>query len=238
MIQTSIEQLLFIDIETVSSNHTFSELNEELQGLFAKKTAYQRKEEFTAEEFYNEKAGIWAEFGKVVCISIGYIKENGEQRDMRFNSYYGEDEKKLLIEFGQALKKFKTFKLIGHNVKEFDIPFLCRRMLIHGIELPFSLNVAGKKPWEVPHLDTMELWKFGDWKHFTSLKLLTNIFNIPSPKDDIDGSEVGRVFWEEKDCKRIAIYCEKDILAVAQLILRWTGKPLLEKEQIHFSLLN
>lgn len=236
MINQAIDQLLFIDIETVSAQSKFTELEEEMQELWSKKTAYQRKDEISSEDFYNDKAGIWAEFGKVVCISIGYIKLNGKDMDMRFKSYYGDNEKQLLSEFGQALARFNTFKLIGHNIKEFDIPFLCRRMLIHGLPLPYMLNVAGKKPWEVPHLDTMELWKFGDWKHYTSIKLLTKIFNIPSPKDDIDGSEVGRVYWEEKDFDRIAVYCEKDILAVAQLVLRWTGRDILQNRQIHFSL--
>lgn len=229
----NLESILFLDIETVPEYKDFSQLTVTKQALYESKTAYQRKDEITPEEFY-ERAGIWAEFGKIVCISVGYINFKGSERKLRIKSFYGE-EKDLLLEFKQLLENhFNTTKhmLCAHNGKEFDFPYIARRMLIQGIALPNMLQLFGKKPWEVPHLDTMELWKFGDYKHFTSLKLLTEIFNIPSPKDDIDGSQVRGVFYEENDIDRIIIYCEKDVIAIVQLFLRFRQEELLEDYEI------
>ncbi|MCT4666154.1 MAG: 3'-5' exonuclease [Flavobacteriales bacterium] len=231
----NIQKLLYIDIETVSEYSRFDELDTEYQELFEKKTSYQRKDNFTAEEFY-DRAGIWAEFGKIVCISIAYLSKKGGKRVLKLKSFFGHDEKNILQEFSEVISAFPFYSFCGHNIKEFDLPYLCRRYLINGLELPNSLQIAGKKPWEITHVDTMELWKFGDFKHFTSLKLLAKIFGIPSPKDDIDGSEVGRVYWEENDPKRIAIYCEKDVLTTAQLMLKWQGEALLEPHEVLFSL--
>ncbi|WP_416445492.1 3'-5' exonuclease [Leeuwenhoekiella sp. A16] len=228
-----LENILFLDIETVPEVKSFGLLSEEMQQLYADKTKYQRKEEFTAEEFY-DRAGIWAEFGKIICLSVGYFKIQGENRNFRTTSFSGEEE--------EILREFKTLLethfnkpqnvLCAHNGKEFDYPFIARRMIIHSIELPFKLNFFGKKPWEVPHLDTLELWKFGDYKHYTSLKLLTKILNIPSPKTDIDGSEVRDVFYEENDLNRIVLYCERDVVAVAQIILRLRNEKLLDDAEI------
>ena len=226
--------LLYIDIETVSKHPDFSEVDPEMQEYFAQKTAYQRKEEYTPEEFY-DRAGIWAEFGKIVCISIAYLAKVNKENQLRFKSFYGHDEKSFLEEFADVLSNFSSYSFCGHNIKEFDLPFICRRMLIHGIKLPFQLDLAGKKPWEIKHIDTMDQWKFGDYKHYTSLKLLAKLFGIPSPKDDIDGSEVGRVYWQENNLKRIAIYCEKDVTTTAQLILKWKGLELLESHQVIYS---
>lgn len=228
------QKILFLDIETVPETERFDALSEEMQELYAKKTNYQRKDEVSPEEFY-ERAGIWAEFGKIVCISAGYfkIKSNGD-REFRVTSFSG-DEVTLLKEFKILVDSHfngKNHLLCAHNGKEFDFPFIARRMIIKGIELPSKLNLFGKKPWEVPHLDTMELWKFGDYKHFTSLKLLTNILGIPSPKTDIDGSEVGKVYYEEKNMDRIVQYCERDVVAIAQLLLRYNNEPLLGENQI------
>lgn len=224
--------ILFLDIETVPIEEHWSDVPEELQTLFAQKTAYQRKEETTAEDFY-ERAGIWAEFGKIVCISVAYLVENNNDRTLRVTSFYGE-EKQILEEFKILLEKHfnKGHLLCAHNGKEFDFPFIARRMIINQITLPKQLNLFGKKPWEIPHLDTMDLWKFGDYKHFTSLKLLTAILGIPSPKDDIDGSEVAKVFYKEKNIERIVTYCEKDTIALAQLLLRFNNEKLLEENQI------
>lgn len=227
-----IESILFLDIETVPQFASFEELEELDQDLYAAKTRYARRDEHTPEEFY-ERAGIWAEFGKIVCISVGYfLDRNGVE--FRTRSFKGE-EKELLIEFSKVLNEHFSQRnnlLCAHNGKEFDFPYIARRLLILGLPLPDKLNLFGKKPWEVPHLDTLELWKFGDYKHFTSLKLLTRVLNIPSPKDDIDGSEVSRVFYEEKDIDRIVRYCEKDVIAVAQIILRLRNEPLLKADQI------
>lgn len=233
-IKINFENILFLDIETVPENEFYKDLTEEKQELFALKTQYQRKEEFTPEEFY-DRAGIWAEFGKIVCISVGYfINFKSDDRKFRVTSLFG-DELKILEEFKSLLDKHfnkPQHLLCAHNGKEFDFPFIARRMIVHQIELPQKLNLFGKKPWEISHLDTMELWKFGDYKHYTSLKLLTSILGIPSPKDDISGSEVGGVFYKEKNINRIVTYCEKDTIAIAQLLLRFNNEPLIEELNI------
>ena len=228
-----LENILFLDIETVPEQESFSELNDTKQELWDAKSRYQRKDEFTAEEFY-DRAGIWAEFGKIICISVGYFKNQGDLRHFRVTTFFG-DEVKILKDFKNLLiTHFSQAKhlLCAHNGKEFDFPYIARRMIIHNIELPYKLNLFGKKPWEVPHLDTLELWKFGDYKNYTSLKLLTNVLGIPSPKDDIDGSEVYRVYYEENDIDRIIRYCEKDTVAVAQILLRLRGERLLDEDEI------
>lgn len=228
-----LENVLFLDIETVPEFETFSDLDETKKELFDLKTKYQRKEDFTAEEFY-DRAGIWAEFGKIICISVGYFTFKGDVRHFRVTSFFGEEEK-ILKDFSNLLNNHfaqPQHVLCGHNAKEFDFPFIARRMIIKGIQIPLKLNLFGKKPWEVPHLDTLELWKFGDYKHYTSLKLLTNVLGIPSPKDDIDGSEVAHVFYIEKDIDRIVTYCEKDVIAVAQILLRLRREDLLVDDEI------
>lgn len=233
-IKINFENILFLDIETVPEAENFTDLTKTKQELFALKTQYQRKEDFSPEEFY-DRAGIWAEFGKIVCISVGYFTNfNSGNRAFRVTSFFG-DEIKLLEDFKKLLNNHfnkPQHILCGHNGKEFDFPYIARRMIIHQIELPEKLNLFGKKPWEIPHIDTMELWKFGDYKHFSSLKLLTSILGIPSPKDDIDGSEVGAVFYKEKNIERIVKYCEKDTIAVAQLLLRFNNEPLIEEINI------
>lgn len=229
----NLENILFLDIETVPEVQYFSELDTTKQELWELKSQYQRKEEFTAEEFY-ERAGIWAEFGKIICISVGYFSFQGDVRTFRTTSFYG-DEVSLLKDFKNLLiSHFSQAKhlLCAHNGKEFDFPYIARRMIINNLELPYKLNLFGKKPWEVPHLDTLDLWKFGDYKNYTSLKLLTNVLGIPSPKDDIDGGEVYRVYYEEKDIDRIINYCEKDTIAVAQIFLRLRGDNLLHDNEI------
>ncbi|MBC3758430.1 3'-5' exonuclease [Hyunsoonleella sp. SJ7] len=229
----NLEDILFLDIETVPETEHFSELDEVKQSLWENKSQYQRRDEYTPEEFYN-RAGIWAEFGKIICISVGFFNFQGQRRMFRVTSYYG-DEVTILKEFKNLIiTHFSQTKhlLCAHNGKEFDFPYIARRMIIHNIELPYKLNLFGKKPWEVPHLDTLELWKFGDYKTYTSLKLLTNVLGVPSPKDDIDGSEVYRVYYEEGDIDRIIDYCEKDTIAVAQIFLRLRGDDLLDNDEI------
>lgn len=228
-----LENILFLDIETVPEIEHFADISEEKQELFALKTQYQRKEEITPEEFY-ERAGIWAEFGKIVCISVGYFVRIDTERSFRVKSFTGNEES-LLQEFKSLLDNHfnrAEHLLCAHNGKEFDFPYIARRMIINRIELPSKLNLFGKKPWEVAHLDTLELWKFGDYKHYTSLRLLTNILGIPSPKDDIDGSDVARVYYQEKDLDKIIKYCEKDTVAVAQLLLRFNNLELLKDDEV------
>jgi uncharacterized protein YprB with RNaseH-like and TPR domain len=227
-----LENILFLDIETVPEQPVFSGLSETKQHLWEQKSQYQRGE-ISAEEFY-ERAGIWAEFGKIICISVGYFTFNGNVRQLRITSFFG-DEVKILKDFKNLLTShFNQAKhlLCAHNGKEFDFPYIARRMIINNIELPEKLNLFGKKPWEVPHLDTLELWKFGDYKNYTSLKLLTNVLGIPSPKDDIDGSQVYKVYYQEKDLERIITYCEKDTIAVAQVFLRLRGESILDETEI------
>ncbi len=230
----NIQNILFLDIETVPEVELFADLSEEKQELYALKTQYQRKDEFSAEDFYH-RAGIWAEFGKIICISVGYFVERDGINQLRVTSFYGDDETKILTDFKELLDKhFNLNKhlLCAHNGKEFDFPYIARRMIVNHVDLPKKLNLFGKKPWEIPHLDTMDLWKFGDYKHFTSLKLLTSILGIPSPKQDIDGSEVANVYYKEKNLQRIVEYCERDTVAVAQLLLRFLNKPLLDDKNI------
>ncbi|RPG58171.1 MAG: 3'-5' exonuclease [Flavobacteriaceae bacterium TMED81] len=228
-----LDNILFLDIETVPLHPNYDDISEEAQQLFADKTSYQRKE-ISAADFY-ERAGIWAEFGKIICLSVGYFTSlHSKLRQFRMTSFYGE-EVELLTNFSQLLNTHFSrpyHRLCAHNGKEFDFPYIARRMMVHGLELPQALQIAGKKPWEVPHLDTMELWKFGDYKHYTSLKLLTHTLNIPSPKTDIDGSQVAQVYYQDHNLERIVRYCEQDVLAVAQVILRFARHPLLTDDEI------
>ncbi|MFK8302496.1 3'-5' exonuclease [Capnocytophaga stomatis] len=231
----NLEDILFLDIETVPLFEDYEELSQIEQELWEEKTKYQRKDDFTAEEFY-ERAGIWAEFGRIVCISVGYFSFRNDQRTFRVTSFFG-DEVKILKEFSQLIDQHfsRPNKLLcAHNGKEFDFPYITRRMIINNIRIPQKLQLFGKKPWEVPHLDTLEMWKFGDYKHFTSLKLLTHVLGIPSPKDDIDGSQVRDVYYNEKDIDRIVTYCEKDTVTVAQVLLRFRGEELLTEDEILF----
>ncbi len=227
------EHILFLDIETVPQFEDYNELSDTTKLLWEQKTQYQRKDEFTPDEFYT-RAGIWAEFGKIICISVGHIVMEGATRKFRVTSFHGE-EITLLKEFKTLLETHfnRPYHLLcAHNGKEFDFPYIARRMIIHGITLPFKLNLFGKKPWEVPHLDTLELWKFGDYKTFTSLKLMAYVLGIPSPKDDIDGSQVRDVFYNDKDIDRIVTYCEKDTITVAQIFLKLRNEALLEEDEI------
>lgn len=227
------ENVLFIDIETVPQHEGYEQVEKNLQKLWDKKTTYFLKEDQSAADVY-QRAGIYAEFGKIVCISAGVIYYVKGEMHFKVKSFANHDEKALLMEFAEMLDNFMSKSpdrnLCGHNAKEFDFPYIARRMLINGLKLPQALNIAGKKPWEIRFLDTLDLWKFGDYKHYTSLNLLTTIFNIPSPKDDIDGSQVAEVYYKDNDLERIAIYCEKDVLATAQLLLRFMGKPLIEED--------
>ena len=231
-----LHKILFLDIETVPLYESFALVPEIEQTYFGEKTAYQRKKDQTPEEFY-EKAGIWAEFGKIICISVGYFTPQQNPRDFRLKSFYGK-EVDLLKEFKSLVGTYFSTPyhlLCGHNAKEFDFPYIARRMLILGIELPKPLELFNKKPWEVPHLDTLHLWRFGDYKHYTSLKLMAHVLGIPSPKDDIDGSQVAGVYYKEKNLDRIVQYCEKDVITVAQVILKLRNEPLLTEKEITLS---
>ena len=229
-----VEDVLFLDIETVPGSSSYEMLDPAFQLLWEKKSKQFRSPEQGASDVY-ERAGIYSEFGKIICISVGLIKEMNPC-SFRLKSFYGNDEKKLLSDFSDMLSKFgknhREANLCAHNGKEFDYPYIARRMIINGLVIPEILDNAGKKPWDVKLLDTMELWKFGDYKNYTSLDLLTSILGIPSPKDDIDGSMVAGVYYVENDLERIVRYCEKDVLAIGQVLLRFMNLPEISDENI------
>ena len=233
--QIKLENILFLDIETVPQQNSFDALHDEEKKLWERKAQYLKKEEADdANTIYN-RAGIYAEFGKIICISAGCFTKASGKRSFRLKSFFGDDEKKLLQEFANLLTQHfsgSQHLLCAHNGKEFDFPYMARRMLVNGIKLPHPLNITGKKPWEIQHLDTMEMWRFGDYKNFTPLNLLAHIFNVPSPKDDIDGSMVWKVYWQEKNLERIVTYCQKDVVTIARLFLKFRGEKILEDEEV------
>ena len=233
-----LRNLLVIDIETVPVVPDLNDLPKEMQEAWEAKDGRNRPDEVSPEAHFFNRAGIFAEFGKIVCISAGIFAEDHEtgKLSFRIKSFAEKNEEEVIAAFFELLNLYynnpKIHSIAGHNIREFDVPYICRRALVNGLRLPKLLNIHGLKPWEVNFTDTLQLWKFGDYKNYTSLRLLTAIFNINTPKDDIDGSEVGRVFWEEDDLPRIVAYCQKDVLAVAQLLLRFKGLPLLEAEEV------
>lgn len=232
------DKVLFLDIETVSEKRNFSELPPEIQEMWTSKAEQRyRDSDKTPDELYR-KAAIFAEFGRIICISCGFFHGSGSQLTFRIKSFYGHEEEEILTGFADLLNSNYNgpeHRLCAHNGKEFDYPYIARRMLIKGIRLPSILDTPGKKPWEVNHLDTMELWKFGDYKSFTSLKLLTNIFGIPTPKDDIDGSMIRDVYYEDQDLERIVTYCQKDVMAVARLFQKLKGEEYFRDDQVQIS---
>jgi DNA polymerase elongation subunit (family B) len=238
MQQIAIENLFVIDIETVSEKEHFHLLDDHWKELWSEKISKSLPPETTAEEYYPVRAAILAEFAKVACISFGYFKKENNDWQFRIKSVCSENEKELLTQFGSTLQQLHSnnhqWIFTGHNIKEFDIPFLSRRMLINNIPIPTYIDFQNMKPWETPVLDTLHLWRFGDYKHYTSLKLLAAVLGVPSPKDDINGSQVGDVYWKEKNLQRISTYCEKDVATVANVVLRFKGLPLLKEEQIVF----
>jgi uncharacterized protein YprB with RNaseH-like and TPR domain len=232
----NFNNILFLDIETVAQAESYDHLDDDWKALWDAKAALllRNKEGETAETIY-ERAGIYAEFGKIVCISCGCLQGAKEDRKLVIKSFGGDDEKTLLREFSDMLQKWSGDAdkfLCAHNGKEFDYPYLCRRMVINGVTIPEALKISGKKPWDIRHLDTMEMWKFGDYKSYTTLKLLAKVFGVPSPKDDIDGSMVNDVYWIEKDIDRIVHYCQKDVVTLTQILLRFHCEPLIKPENI------
>lgn len=234
--QISLENLLFIDIETVPEKASYNDLPPLQQKLWLEKFTKTAPDCQNVAEEYPNHAGIYAEFGKIICISAGYFFTTGEQKNLRIKSYYGDNERTLLQEFLESLTRFQEKKrflqLCGHNIREFDVPFICRRAIINDLTLPPLLQFHGKKPWEVMLLDTMQLWRFGDHRNYISLNLLAGVLNIATPKDDIDGSQVGHAYWQEGNLPRIVTYCQKDVLTVAQIILRFCRIPLLSDQNV------
>lgn len=232
-----LSRILFLDVETAPAYRQFDEMPEAMQQFWIKKAERLQKpqDEQSPEQLYFDKAGIYSEFGKIVCISAGFFHYEEDQLRFRVKAFYDHDERILLEAFSGLLQKsFNTQEhyLCGHNAREFDFPYIARRMLVHGLEIPMLLNTQGKKPWEVTMLDTMELWKFGDYKNYTSLALLAALFDIPTPKDDIMGADVARVYWYEDDLERIALYCNKDVVTTARVFLKYCRKGPLPDENV------
>ena len=232
----NFNNILFIDIETASQFENYQHLPEDWKDLWNYKAnqLIRNKESETVETIY-ERAGIYAEFGKIICISCGCLQSAGQEKKLVLKTFFANNETQLLQEFSDMLKKWSYDNskfLCAHNGKEFDYPYICRRMVINGLSVPEILQIAGRKPWDVRHLDTLELWKFGDYKSYTSLKLLARVLGINSPKDDIDGSQVNSVYWNEKDINRIVNYCQKDVITLAQIFLRLHCEPLIKTENI------
>lgn len=239
--QIELSNIIFLDIETVSNKKNFSDLNPVMQEMWSVKSESLQKKldedkRKNSEDSYRELSAIYSEFGKIVCISVGlFRRDKTAQLKFHTKSYFGHDEKKLLEDFSNMLEKHDSKKhfICGHNIKEFDIPYICRRMIINGLDLPTMLDFHGKKPWELDYLlDTLNLWRFGDYKAYTSLKLLCAIFDIPTPKDDIDGSEVGKTYWEDDNIERIEQYCRKDVLATARVFMRLLNMDPMSFENI------
>lgn len=240
----NLEHILFLDIETVAGAKCYDDLPERMQQLWAKKASSLKpsRDDLSAGKFYEEKAGIYAEFGKIVSIALGYFKRDDGELQLRIKDISLHDEKALLEEFKSLIESsfakgipsdnFKTLRLCAHNGKEFDFPYIARRMIVNGIKLPDCLNLAGKKPWEIPHIDTMDFWKFGDYKNFTSLDLLAAILDTPTSKDDIDGSQVNKVYYRENDLERIGRYCKKDVEVLAQVYLKLVQAEPIRQDQI------
>lgn len=233
---SELRDILFLDIETVRSVEDYDTLNERFKAQWARKAGFLKKEEGTTDaEVFHERAGIYAEFGKIIVIAIGkYFDTEDGNIGLKTKYFSGADEKKVLEDFKITLEKTdpaKT-KLCAHNGKEFDFPYLCRRMLVNGISLPALLNISGFEKWKIPHLDTMEMWKFGDYKHYTSLDLLSALFEIPTSKDQMDGSMVNEVYYKEKNLSKISEYCVRDVVAIAQLYLRLKGFRMIEDRNI------
>ena len=231
-----LENLLLIDIETVPQHASFELLSDDWKQLWEEKTLRSLPDFTTAAEFYPQRAGVMAEFAKIVCISIGYFAKQGNELQLRVKSFFDDDEKKLLHDFISTMNQMESrnnrWSFAGHNIKEFDIPFICRRLLINGLHIPAYLDFQNMKPWDTNMIDTFQYWRFGDYKNYTSLKLLAAALGVPSPKDDIDGSMVADVYWKEKNLQRIATYCQKDVVTTGNIILRFKNKELIKEEQV------
>ena len=233
----SLSNLLLLDIETVPEHPHYEMLPDNLKILWGDKISKTVPENIAPGESYVLKAGILAEFGKIVCISVGYFYDDHDHNlCFKVKSICCETEKEILQNFLQITNSFTKihtrFQFAGHNIREFDIPYICRRLLINNMELPSYLQLHAAKPWEIDMIDTLQWWKFGDYKNYISLNLLATVLNVPTSKGDMDGSKVREVYYDEKDINRISTYCEKDVIVVANIILRFKNLPLLDEKSI------
>jgi predicted PolB exonuclease-like 3'-5' exonuclease len=238
---STFHKTLVIDIETVPCVKSWNTLPEAMQLHWLKKMEHlvlSDEEKQDAAFCFENRAGIYAEFGKVICIGLGLFTSNEKKPSkIRLKALYNHDEKALLAEFSNTLKAFqkinKDLVFCGHNIKEFDIPYLCRRFIIQGLQMPEMMQFGGLKPWQVPLEDTLHLWRFGDYKHYTSLDLLASALDVPSSKTEMDGSEVAERYWKEDQIKEIADYCLQDVYTTSLVYLKlkgWQGSlPVAEK---------
>ncbi|MEY2639453.1 MAG: hypothetical protein RIR90_935 [Bacteroidota bacterium] len=232
-----LNELLVIDIETVPQVPAFADLSSNWQELWQEKVAKTMPEDVLPEESYRKRAGILAEFGKIICISTAVFSYNDMKiNGLRVKSVSGDDERAVLEGFVEICNKMygrnRNFQFAGHNIREFDIPYICRRMIINGMLLPEYLQLNDRKPWEVRMMDTLSWWKFGDYKHYTSLHLMANVLGIPTSKTDMDGSMVQDVYYKEHDLQRIVDYCQRDVVVTANIILRFQQLPMLREEDV------
>lgn len=232
-IECNFNHTLFLDLECVPATPTYFDLDEWMQALREKKgkrmvSSMGVEDEMSVEDAYEHRSGIFAEFGKIIVISTGIVsKQDDWTFQMRVKSFAGDDERALLVDFFDMLNTYFSkghHALCGHNIKEFDIPYICRRALVHDLEFPDILDVQGKKPWETNYIDTLELWKFGDRKNFISLDLLCRVLGVQTPKTDLSGEQVARVYRDDKDLPRIVEYCERDVVAVGEVMLKFSRK--------------
>ena len=235
--QKLAKNLLFIDIETVSAESDFNLLSDRMKALWLHKASFlSNPTNLNDEDFYFDRAGIYAEFGKIIAIGVGFFHWNDDQEIcLKVKSISNDDETQVLRDFKILLEqKYKptTLTLCAHNGKEFDYPYLCRRMLVNGIDIPKALQITGKKPWEIPHFDTLDMWKFGDRKHYTSLELLAAIFNIPSSKTELSGDQVNETYHHQNDLSKITRYCREDIIVLAQLFLKYQNMDIVKDENV------
>jgi 3'-5' exonuclease len=231
------KNLLFIDIETVSAENSYNLLSDRFQKLWKHKASFLKNEKnLTIEEQYFDRAAIYAEFGKIIVIGVGFFYwDEANNLCLKTKTLVADNEKELLQEFKKLLDqrfKSKDLALCAHNGKEFDFPYLCRRMLVNEVSLPKALDFSGKKPWEVPHYDTLEMWKFGDKKQFTSLEMLATLFDIKSSKNEMSGDEVNHEYYNENNLAKIREYCLEDVVALAQIFLKLNAIDVVEEANI------
>lgn len=233
-----LDKILFIDIETVSEYKSLEEVEEAKQKLWEHKAKFLANNNETSSELYESRASIYAEFGKIICIGFGYFKNENEQLIFKVKAFEENDEKALLQSFHTMIMQYfndsRKYVFCGHNIKEFDLPYICRRMLIHGLPVPDVMETRNKKAYEIAHIDTMQLWKFGDYKNFTSLDLLANVLQVPSSKNDISGADVGSVYWLENNIKRIVEYCQRDVVTTARVYQRLCSLPMIQDSQVQY----
>ena len=227
-----LKNIVFFDIETAGSHESLDALQEDnplLATLWSKRCEYLREKfeenkDLTDEELYLNKAALHPEFNRIVCASFGRIAGDVDSTSMIIKSYSGDDESEILDGIDKVLTKFNKMNLCGHNIKRFDIPVMGKRFLINGKKLPKSLMIYDSKPWELPFIDTSDIWSFGAWQEgFASLELIAASLKVPSPKDDIRGEDVHSVFWESSEHSRIAEYCAKDVKVLGDIMLKISG---------------